>query len=469
MSRRLVSFLGGLDLTHGRWDTPKHELFSSITDEHKGDFYNGYLPNDVKDVHGPRQPFHDIHCKLEGPVAYDVFQNFIERWKKQGMPKQSPVFVIDEKLLAIINASTHDHLPINESEKEWGCQIYRSITSDSAVFHSPHKLTSKGNRVVEASILEAYIQMIRASENFIYIENQFFYGSSHWWSADERETCQNIIPIEISMKIVTKIKKGERFSAYIVTPMFAESPPWLPPVQEMLYFQNQTMEMMYKQIAQALTDVGSHSHPTEYLLFLCLGKREGKGKHLELLETPTLNDKYGYLLRQSLRLPIYVHSKMMIIDDVYIILGSANINERSLSGTRDTEINVACWQPFFEIHNPVGDVCTFRKSLFTEHFCGWHNSFQDPSSIECIRKVKEASNANWTKYIGPPGSVTEGHMLPFPVEVQKDGTLFQLEGTNATFPDFPKAKVAGKKILPFKTELIRKNLKISGVTSLGTG
>lgn len=30
-----------------------------------------------------------------------------------------------------------------------------------------------------------------------------------------------------------------------------------------------------------------------------------------------------------LRFPIYVHSKMMIVDDVYIIVGSANINQAS--------------------------------------------------------------------------------------------------------------------------------------------
>ena len=33
---------------------------------------------------------------------------------------------------------------------------------------------------------------------------------------------------------------------------------------------------------------------------------------------------------------------MMIVDDSYIIVGSANINERSMSGTRDTEMAVGC-------------------------------------------------------------------------------------------------------------------------------
>ena len=35
---------------------------------------------------------------------------------------------------------------------------------------------------------------------------------------------------------------------------------------------------------------------------------------------------------------IYVHSKLMIVDDKYVICGSANINDRSLLGSRDSEL-----------------------------------------------------------------------------------------------------------------------------------
>lgn len=31
---------------------------------------------------GPRQPWHDLHCKIEGPAAYDVLINFEQRWRK---------------------------------------------------------------------------------------------------------------------------------------------------------------------------------------------------------------------------------------------------------------------------------------------------------------------------------------------------------------------------------------------------
>lgn len=35
---------------------------------------------------------------------------------------------------------------------------------------------------------------------------------------------------------------------------------------------------------------------------------------------------------------IYIHSKMMIVDDRSVIVGSANINDRSMMGDRDSEI-----------------------------------------------------------------------------------------------------------------------------------
>lgn len=51
------------------------------------------------------------------------------------------------------------------------------------------------------------------------------------------------------------------------------------------------------------------------------------------------------LAKKNRRFMIYVHSKGMIVDDEYLILGSANINQRSLEGTRDTEVAMGAYQP----------------------------------------------------------------------------------------------------------------------------
>lgn len=36
---------------------------------------------------------------------------------------------------------------------------------------------------------------------------------------------------------------------------------------------------------------------------------------------------------------IYIHCKLMIVDDNAVIIGSANINDRSQTGNRDSEVN----------------------------------------------------------------------------------------------------------------------------------
>ena len=77
--KRIIGYLGGLDIANGRWDTPDHELFSTLMKEHKNDFYNNFVP-DLKKEEGPRQPWHDIHLKVEGPVTRDLFRNFCDRW-----------------------------------------------------------------------------------------------------------------------------------------------------------------------------------------------------------------------------------------------------------------------------------------------------------------------------------------------------------------------------------------------------
>ena len=131
--------------------------------------------------------------------------------------------------------------------------------------------------------------MIRNSENFVYIENQYFMGSAYTWHFDNETNCHHTIPAELVQKIVSKIASNQRFTAYVVIPMFPEGDPGHQAMQEILYWQTRTIEMMYGKIGEALRRSPglSSSHPTDWLLFMCPGKRELQGPYLDQLEMPS--------------------------------------------------------------------------------------------------------------------------------------------------------------------------------------
>ncbi|WMV07121.1 hypothetical protein MTR67_000506 [Solanum verrucosum] len=78
----------------------------------------------------------------------------------------------------------------------------------------------------------------------------------------------------------------------------------------------------------------------EYLTFFCLGNREvKKPKEYKPPQKPVPDTNYASA-QEFRRFMIYVHSKMMIVVDACIIIGSANINQRSMDGARDSEIAI---------------------------------------------------------------------------------------------------------------------------------
>ncbi|KAI4966976.1 hypothetical protein ZWY2020_034622 [Hordeum vulgare] len=85
-------------------------------------------------------------------------------------------------------------------------------------------LVSGKNNTLDRSIQDAYIHAIRRAQHFIYIENQYFLGSSFAWKADdirpEEIEALHLIPRELSLKIVSKIEAGEHFVVYVVVPMW---------------------------------------------------------------------------------------------------------------------------------------------------------------------------------------------------------------------------------------------------------
>ncbi|KAL6847666.1 hypothetical protein ACP4OV_022692 [Aristida adscensionis] len=449
--RKIVAFVGGLDLCGGRYDTPRHALFRTLQTLHKEDYYN---PNfAVLDAGGPREPWHDLHSKIDGPAAYDVLKNFEERWlkasKRSGAKKLSrshnDSLLWIEKIPDIV--AVDDEIYSNDNDPErWDVQIFRSIDSNSVKGFpkDPREATSKNllcgkNVLIDMSVHRAYVNAIRSAQHFIYIENQYFLGSSFNWDSHKDVGANNLIPVEIALKIANKIYANERFSAYIVIPMWPEGNPMGTPTQRILHWQKKTMEMMYEIIYRALKEVGLDDkyEPQDYLNFFCLGNREAEDTPSTSGGSPSASNPQRQA-RKNRRFMVYVHSKGMIVDDEYVIIGSANINQRSMEGTRDTEIAMGAYQPqqtwAHTLSAPRGQIFGYRMSLWAEHIGAIEESFNHPESLECMRQVRHTGEQNWEQFISSEVTEMRGHLLKYPVSVDRRGKVKPLPGC-AAFPD----------------------------------
>ena len=143
-----------------------------------------------------------------------------------------------------------------------------------------------GCRDGEWSILESYLRTLRAAERFVYLESQFL------WSP------------EITFVLADKLRNPPRddFRVLVLLP----SKP------------NNGADDSRGQVGILIdADKASGDDTTRFLA--CTLFQEGRGGH-----------------------PVYVHSKAAIVDDAWLTIGSANLNEHSLFN--DSEVNVVVRQ-----------------------------------------------------------------------------------------------------------------------------
>ena len=287
-----VAFLGGLDIATGRWDTPRHPLYANVN--YFTEFYNPNLGLDDDEFdrnEHPRMPWHDVHMRIEGPAALDVEANFVERWNQQRKSGRNET---------AIKMSRDTPEPSNGKQS---VQIIRSVGQGSAGVPR------------EQSIHDAYINSIRNAQHFIYIENQFFtsnFGTS---------TVANDVANEIAQRVIKAIDKKETIRVVIVIPVHPEGDVDKWATQELMHWQYQTIVRSggNSLIGQLRAKLGKDD-VSDYLAFFNLRA-------------------YGRVGKNTVTEQVYVHTKMMITDDRVAIIGSANINDRSLLGDRDSELS----------------------------------------------------------------------------------------------------------------------------------
>lgn len=504
--RELLAFVGGIDLTNGRYDTHEHPLFRSQTTIHEGDCHNACFNVDASKT-GPREPWHDIHCSVRGPGAMDVLKNFTERWNMQvndvslvdveGFGLANPpaytgkdswctqlfrsidarTAQFDEAILSTFESHSIDDLPgvnfapalkkekgarrfsrIRNKEKQIG-ELHRIfVTPDASTFQFDRCLKLKKGRNIDVSAHAGILHHIRRAEHSVYIEGQYFLSSSHMWRTSSNTKCGNLIASALTLKICAKIEANEPFAVYIVIPMWPEGIPGSSTVQAILRFQHLTMESMYRRIAAALhrrKDAAKKkgaavptAHPRDYLNFYCLANRETTEGSV-ITSTPWTADEK--LLQKTRRHPIYVHSKMVIVDDAIALIGSANINQRSLDGARDSELVLGSWQPeHLATKDSIaqGEVHGFRLHCWASIMGRTEDIFRYPASVACVSRVNQIAEENWKTYCDDQVQEMHSYLVPYPVSISEDGSV-KAKTKGGCFPD-TRGKITGTKssILP---------------------
>ncbi|QRW00574.1 hypothetical protein RhiJN_28592 [Ceratobasidium sp. AG-Ba] len=320
-----IAFMGGLDACFGRWDTPQHVLIDDgephgpagseqiwigkdYSNSRVLDFHTLNKPEqDMYDrTKVPRMPWHDVAMQIVGQPARDLCRHFVQRWNYLLRVKNH-----SRKMPFLLPPPDFRPAELTEQGLTGTCelQICRSAGAWSL---------GTQNRI-EHSIQNAYLKAIQLSEHFVYIENQFFITST----TVNDVAIENKIGDALVNRIIRAHHDGVKWRACIVIPLL---PGFTFPIDHgeasavrlIMECQNRTISRGPNSIFARLRKEGID--PDDHISFFSL---RGWGK----LAGDVLTTEQ-----------VYIHSKIMIVDDRVVIIGSANINDRSQRGDRDSEL-----------------------------------------------------------------------------------------------------------------------------------
>ncbi|XP_052810030.1 phospholipase D1-like isoform X3 [Mya arenaria] len=364
----------------------KSVMKTSVADDYEGlegssklwigkDYIN-FIHKDPVDVHNPfedfierdktpRMPWHDVGGVVYGKAARDVARHFILRWNFCKTEKFK-----SNKEFPILMPKTYAKCEVSPAIKDitYSCttQILRSVCGWSA-----------GINRTEQSIHQAYLDCIKRAKHYIYIENQFFISQ-----IGDHSMVRNEISEALLERIVRAHKLQEMFRVYVVLPLLPAFEGEIGAtggysIQAVLHWNYMSISKgdnsLWQQLAKRVDD------PKKYILFC------GLRSHDELK---------GKLVTEL----VYVHSKLMIVDDDTVIIGSANINDRSMIGSRDSEIAVVVEDTDkFPVklngkdHMAGKFATSLRRTLFREHLGikedDFHIDLSDPVCDKFYKNV----------------------------------------------------------------------------------
>ncbi|POA80395.1 phospholipase D-like domain-containing protein [Pseudomonas protegens] len=232
----------------------------------------------------------------------------------------------------------------------------------------------------------------------------------------EEKSLRNPIVQALADRIGRAIEHDQPFHVYLVLPVHPEGKLNDPIVMHQVHLTMQTLvfgeHSLVKRIQRhmALRALRGKCSPEEALKVIerkdiagdpVYSQQRDWNQYLTLLNLRTWDTLDGRVVTEQ----IYVHSKLLIADDRVAIVGSANVNDRSLLGNRDSElamivrdstpVKVALdGQHEQQVSQAISQL---RKGLWRKHFA---LSLTKPSSVKPATELEQyldqpAAKATW--------------------------------------------------------------------------
>lgn len=328
-----VGYVMGLNSVTDYWDTKKHFFH----DPRRGQSWEGggdELPG--------LKPFQDYACRICGEVLINVSKNFVDAWNRVAAGPQKITREHDLR-------SPPAGLKTRAGKSRHRAQVVRTQIEEG-----------------DKTIKRLYRQATSFASNYIYIENQYFQYTE--WARYLKQLRRNYIA---AWKTAGEsLKKLPDLHVFVVIPT-PERTQMVPathdtvkvlghgtsmPNQDKKIEEEQRLYRRHRQEWEGYLAVQKQYGATPDMTLepkppsasTELGNTVDLAKELDSLGIKTLvaslwTYDYAGISKGDKYREIYIHSKLMIIDDAFFTLGSANLNLRSMAV--DAEINVGCDDP----------------------------------------------------------------------------------------------------------------------------
>ncbi|WP_211462795.1 phospholipase D-like domain-containing protein, partial [Collimonas silvisoli] len=365
--KQAVGYVMGLNSTSDYWDTPEHLFDTPLRETDWG--LKSATAKALGNAHPvSRDPLHDYVSRIQGPALRDVHHNFLSAWlRAKGQPHQGESKAVPPSLPTTARGST--------------IQIVRTQPEEG-----------------DKTIKSAYFQATGLARNYLYIENQYFFYER--WVRHLKKMRANFT--QWSLDAGKKSCECKLLHLFVVIPQPEDDgmvPRTYDTVKSLGEGQSMTGADPRKRAGQqSVIEAAQKKYDADVAYWNKLSPEQQmaepgltpiKGPLLQTSERvrePVKNPKTGEIEALGLKvllarlitrnngrpLPkqvsnyrqVYIHSKLMVIDDSFITLGSANMNLRSMAG--DSEINMTT--------DDAAKAAELRKRVWGQHAGGVRNA-----------------------------------------------------------------------------------------------